>query len=362
MEISNTDRPMAAVGLGDQPLFAGGSMAALVFLVCVALTGAVAFVDWRVGWEISLFIFYAVPIALASWSLGSTFGMGMALLCSGAWLIAQIGANPFATTLGLMLALANRMFYFCVTSLATVAVRKRRMADQARILALEELRQVERDLVKVSEHEHQRIGQDLHDGLCQQLASISCAAGALAQELKQREDGAASDAELIERALQRAVREARDLAHGILPVHVDRQGLAVALSKLASNTTTLTGTPITLHETDFQFDDPSRSMHLYRIAQEAVANAVRHGQASRVEIFLTAGREEVELRIEDDGIGLALGSEAHMESRSGGMGLRTMRYRAQSMGNAEFSMQRRDGGGTVVRCRVRKPVAAGIES
>jgi signal transduction histidine kinase len=319
------------------------------------LVTLVAVIDWWVGWEISLFIFYAIPIAISSWHLGKEYGFFIALVSSGAWWLAQASGNPYETGFGLVLASLNRMFYFGVVVFATVGVRNRRIADAARIRALEDLRQLEKDLVAVSEHEQQRIGQDLHDGICQQLAAVGCAVSALAQDLKERGDPGASDAELIGRSIQQAVADARELAHGILPVHVDRQGLAVALSNLAATMTGLTGVQIKLHETTgFQFDDPGRAMHLYRIAQEAVANAVRHGRARRVDIYLSASPGWLEMRIEDDGRGMP--EQQSTEGGHTGMGLRTMRYRAQSLGDADFAIFERLGGGTVIRCRLLNPL------
>ncbi len=342
---------IAEAGTGDEPLVAVGARRLVVCVLCVLLVGFVGLMDWWVGWEISLFIFYAVPIAIASWHLGREYGFFVALLCSGVWWLAQAGTNPYETGYGLVLASVNRMFYFGVVVFATVGVRKRRLADTARIRALEDLRQLETDLVAVSEHEQQRIGQDLHDGLCQQLAAVGCAVSALAQDLTERGDPGAADAELIGRSIQQAVTEARELAHGILPVHVDSQGLAVALTNLAATMTGLTGVEIRLHEgTGFQYGDPGRSMHLYRIAQEAVANAIRHGRAQHVDIYLGASQSGLELRVEDDGKGMS--EQMDSEGLRAGMGLRTMRYRAQSLGNSDFAIFEREGGGTVIRCRL----------
>jgi signal transduction histidine kinase len=353
MEASPTHGFFSAARLDYRPDALPRRSAVGLGLSSIFLLAGVALVDWWVGWEISLFIFYAFPIALAAWVFGSAAGMGLALLSSGAWLIAQGSGIPYTTTSGLGLALVNRIFYFFVVAFAVVAVRKRNAADAARIRTLEDLRQVERDIVEVSEYEHQRIGRDLHDGLCQQLAAVSCAVSSMARELGEKGDPIAPDAEMIQRSLERAVLDARNLAHGILPVHVDSQGLAVALSKLAASATALTGIPVTLHEDGFHLEHPMCAMHLYRIAQEAVANAIRHGSAARVGIFLSAGEGWLEMRVEDDGIGFSLGKGGE------GMGLRTMRYRAQVMGGADFSVKRRDTGGTVVSCRLRNPERLG---
>jgi signal transduction histidine kinase len=254
--------------------------------------------------------------------------------------------------LGYSWALVNREFYFCVVVFAVMAVRNQQEADDARIHMLEERRQLEEDIVSVSEHEQQRIGRDLHDGLCQHLAAIGCAARVLADDLQAQSVPEARDAVMIEESIRQAVLEARNLAHGIFPVHVDRNGLCAALSDLARETSRLTGVTIRVDEaSEVYLDNPEHSMHLYRIAQEAVANAVRHGQAKEIVIVLHPTPGYLELRIDDDGIGIFNNKKKH----AAGMGLRTMRYRAQIL-NSRLEIQPRASGGTSVTCRL--PVAS----
>ena len=155
---------------------------------------------------------------------------------------------------------------------------------------------------------------------------------------------------MIEKSLQQAVLEARNLARGIFPVHVDRSGLGAALVDLARVMTRLTGTPVMVEgETELSVDSPEVSMHLYRIAQEAIANAIRHSGASGITMFLKHHDDILELRIEDDGRGLP--SKA---GQSRGMGLRTMRYRAQAIGST-LETGSRPGGGTYISCCLTSP-------
>jgi len=318
----------------------------IAMLPPVILMLLMGWLDCVTGWEVSLFIFYAVPIILAVWWAGSRLGLAVALLSGVVWWLANDRSHPYETELGYAWALVNREFYFCVVVFAVTAVRNKQDADAARIQMLEERRQLERDIVSVSEHEQQRIGRDLHDGLCQHLAAIGCAARVLADDLQGQTLASAHDAAMIEESIQQAVLEARNLAHGISPVHVDHDGLASALADLARMTSKLTGVVIEVNEgPDARLDDPEASMNLYRIAQEAVANAVRHAQARRITIGLRVAGRNLEMMIEDDGIGMA----RTRERDAPGMGLRTMRYRAQMLG-AELQFQSRPGGGTVVRC------------
>jgi len=174
---------------------------------------------------------------------------------------------------------------------------------------------------------------------------------ALAEELHSQQLPSAQDATLVEESVQQAVADARDLARGIFPVHVDVSGFSIALKELASNTSRLTGVSILIQENgEIQIDSPKVGMHLYRIAQEAVANAVRHGRAREIVIVLSQCGDVMELRLEDNGVGMT----ADKSVMGVGMGLRTMRYRAQSVG-ATLEITPRSGGGTCVCCRLRMP-------
>lgn len=319
------------------------------FVICLVifLILLVGWVDYVTGWEFSLVILYAPPIILSVWRFGIIAGILTASLSSIVWLFANKAFHPYETDLGYIWAMVSRLFYFGVVVFAVIEMRKKQEATAAHIKMLEEQRQLELDIVRVSEHEQQRIGQDLHDGICQQLAAIGCAAHVLAEELESQGNPEASDAAMIEKSLQQAVLEARNLARGIFPVHVDRSGLGAALVDLARVMTRLTGIDVRVEgDTELSVDSPEVSMHLYRIAQEAVANALKHSEATAILIHLRHLDSDLEVRIEDNGTGLPT-----KPSTGRGMGLRTMRYRAQAIG-ATFEAGPCDGGGTYVNCRL----------
>lgn len=321
----------------------------LVAATITVLTLLIGWADYASGWELSLFIFYAVPIITAVWTLGTRAGLAAAILSSLVWLYANEASNPYETTLGYVWAMISRFFYFGVVVFAVAVVRSKQQADAAHIQMLEEQRILELEIVGVSEHEQQRIGQDLHDGICQQLAAIGCAARVLSDDLQAKNSPEARDAALIEESIQKAVVEARNLARGIFPVHVDRIGLAAALTDLASTMSRLTGIPVELINCDeVNIFSHEVSKHLYRIAQESVANALRHSEATRITLSLKLIDDALELRVEDDGIGLP----SLKMARNEGMGLRTMRYRARAVGST-LETGHRPGGGTAVVCRLK---------
>ena len=321
----------------------------LVF--AAALSALMGWLDYTTTWEVSLFVFYGLPVVITAWWTDSRSAMSMAVFSGLIWWIANNNTSPYETQLGYAWATISRAIFIGDVAFAVTTVRNRQEADAERIRVFEERRQLEEDLVAVSEHEQQRIGQDLHDGLCQHLAAIGLAARALADDLREQELASADDAEMIEESIRQAVSEARGLARGIFPVHVDRHGLAVSLAELAQSTSRLTGVKIHVEETgDTQISPPEAAMHLYRIVQEAVANAVRHGGAQQVDIHLEGKPDTISVIVEDDGTGIP------KETKSHGMGLRTMRYRAQVMG-ASLDISEKPGGGTRVTCRV--PVERG---
>jgi signal transduction histidine kinase len=312
----------------------------------ILLVFLIGWIDYVTEWELSLFIFYALPISLAVWKVGTRTGIFVAISCGLIWWGANSQSNPYDTLIGYTWATLSRSFYFGVVVVAVAAVRNRQQDDAARIKMLEEQRQLEQDIVSMSDHEQKRIGQELHDGLCQSLSAIGCAVRMLTEDLQSKELSEAKDAELIEQAIQRTVEEARDLARGIFPVHADNNGLSAAFADFAKTTSRLTGLEIQYEESDeIEPGSIEISMNLFRIAQEAVANAVRHSGAKRINLKLTSDGVYLHLSIEDDGVGI----DSKVGNSRSGMGLRTMLYRAKSIG-AGLDFRARPGGGTQVIC------------
>ncbi len=318
-----------------------------VVLMSVTVLG-IGWLDYVTGFQVTLLVFYGVPIFLAVWWAGSKPGMLIALLSGVVWWLANMSTTRHSPQ-SYAWTLANRLFYQCALVFAVAALRNKHQTDAARIQLLEERRQLEKDIVSVSEHEQQRIGQDLHDGICQQLAAIGCAVRVLADDLQAQGIQSAQDASLIEASLQQVVLEARNLARGIFPVHVDRSGLAAALEDLGKMMSRLTGIPIVVKDcVDVPQDAPEVSMHLYRIAQEAVSNAVKHSGATEITVSTRMTGDWLELSVEDNGRGMP----AVPDTSDEGMGLRTMHYRAQML-QATLTIKPRPQVGTRVMCRMQ---------
>ena len=166
----------------------------------------------------------------------------------------------------------------------------------------------------------------------------------------------ATSAADIEKLLEESVKEARTLAHGLVPVELDEAGLNAALQELVSSTRRLFGIDCTF---EFAGNNGSRhfgrASHLYRIAQEAINNATKHAQARHIEVRLSANSNALSLSIADDGTGFA--QPAHATS---GVGISIMRYRANVLGG-NFEIEDRPSGGTIVSCVVPATESNNVE-
>jgi len=207
-------------------------------------------------------------------------------------------------------------------------------------------RQLEREVLEASNREQQRIGNDLHDGLGQELTGIALLLRGL-ENRAEREAPALSPAiEEVALLVNDAIFTTRALARGLTPVTFDRGGLALALVELARRLSAMFHINVRC-EADDTLDrglESVNALHLYRIAQEAVTNAAQHGTAGQVFIELRCDGERGLLRIEDNGDGFNPSVQ-----QSKGLGLRIMHYRAQMMAGS-LRIESARARGTVVSC------------
>ena len=215
---------------------------------------------------------------------------------------------------------------------------------------LTERKALEDKILHISEEEQARIGQDIHDDLCQQLAAIGCLAKVAQKNLTKAGSSEAEGLAEIVQLISRANTRARETSRGLMPVVIDSGGLMAALEELAVSTARAFEVVC-----DFRYDNPVQlndnklSVQLFRIAQEAVSNAVKHGQARRVDLHLARQSGNIVLTIRDNGIGIP-----NSPAQGTGMGLLTMNHRAQMMGGT-LKIEPRADGGTQVTCSVPAP-------
>lgn len=210
---------------------------------------------------------------------------------------------------------------------------------------ISEQRRLEQEVLRVSEHERHRIGQDLHDGLGQMLTGITLINKNIAASLKDEGHPLAKDVDEITDLLKEADEYARGLSRNLVPVELDKSGLVAALQRLATNAERLFNIDCELKNTlNIQFDDPTSLTHLFRIVQEATSNAVKHGNASKVQVDMQSDDAKLTIKIEDNGTGFAPDWDQHK-----GLGVRIMKFRSRLIGaNLEISDSSLGGAAIIV--------------
>jgi signal transduction histidine kinase len=206
---------------------------------------------------------------------------------------------------------------------------------------------LERVVLEITERERRAIGHDLHDGLSQHLTGTALVAQALGGKLAARSPEDASEVRKIVGLIEQGIEQTRRLAKGLLLAEIERDGLVIALQGLAANVRSQSRVACDVTcAAAVSLEESGTATHLFRIAEEASRNAVRHGRATRVAISLLNEPEGLALSIEDNGSGLPPAS-----SRGQGLGLRIMAHRAAIIG-ARLSVDAPQSGGTRVICRL----------
>lgn len=204
--------------------------------------------------------------------------------------------------------------------------------------------ELERELAESKTATDRRVGQDLHDRLGQSLAGIACLGQVLLEEIPADHPELARRVEQVQALLQNAQHDVSRIARGLCPIDLERDGLAPALRRLVADIDHTASTGIFRLVGDASVLDATTATQLYGIAQEAVANALKHADAMNIEVRLLLSSRHFLLTIRDDGN--AFDVEA---VRGVGLGLRTMAYRARSVG-AELHVGPSPRGGTRVAC------------
>jgi hypothetical protein len=217
-------------------------------------------------------------------------------------------------------------------------------------MEITERKRLEQEVLQISEMEQRRIGQDLHDGICQQLAGIELKSQVLEQNLEKKSSPQSVQAGQIAKHMREAIAQTRSLARSLSPFILESEGLMSALRELAGNTEKLFNVTCRFaNQTPVLIQNQTVATHLYRIAQEAVTNAIKHGKAKEIEISLSTQAGQTVLAVDDNGSGFVTHPSA-----AAGMGLRIMQYRAGMIG-ATLLIQKRPSGGVTVVCFFNTP-------
>src|SRR6266446_6742660 len=327
---------------------------ATLLLLLTLLTCLIGLADYLTGTDTTFSGLYLFPIWIAAWFLGRRVAYGFAILSSVFWVGGDVLAGAYYSSILIPVwNVTSRFVVFIVVAHLVVALRKlnydleTRAEERAAKLTTEiaARERVERELLHISEREQRRLGHDIHDSLCQHLTGTALAGQVLAQNLKAQNSSQASNAARVVELIEDGISLSRNLAKGLNSVRSSADGLMEALEDFASGTSELfkiscrfeCPLPVLINDND-------AAEHLYRIAQEAVGNAVKHGHARNIVVRLDLSKAGKMLRVIDDGSGLP-----STQVNGKGMGLSIMSYRAGLIG-AKFNIRRRDATGTVVTC------------
>jgi PAS domain S-box-containing protein len=214
-----------------------------------------------------------------------------------------------------------------------------------------EQKRLQREILEISNREQERLGHDLHDGIAQQLMGIALLCKVLQKQLEKESRPEAAQVSQIEKLVEDALSQARSLARGLSPVEIDAEGLVAALEDLARRIERIHGVRCIFRcERRVTTGSRAEALHLYRIAQEAVSNALRHANPTRIVIDLSSVNGRGRLTVMDDGIGIGPHPEAARKDEARpGMGLHIMRYRARMI-DAIFDVRPAPRKGTLVTC------------
>jgi signal transduction histidine kinase len=322
----------------------------------LGLVAAVGMVDYSTGFLIFFSAFYLIPVTLAAWFVGRVWGNIVSVLSVAVWLAGDYAAGAHYSSLLVPLwngVIALTVYFVVVKTLASLRKLQNELEErvQQRTTALtnemQERTRLEKELLEIGERGQRQIGHDLHDGLGQHLTATALASQVLAGQLENKSLPEAVAAKHLVKMVEEAISLTRTFARGLQPVEMEAEGLTDGFQELARNVSERfkVSCEFECRETVL-LHDAAHGTHLYRIAQEAITNAIKHGKAKFINISLEKNPEAIILTVTDDGSGLP------ENTRHGqGMGLRIMAYRAGMIG-ATFNIERLPESGTRVTCRL----------
>jgi signal transduction histidine kinase len=316
--------------------------------------------------RISLLPVFLVPVFISTWFVSANGGFVVAFLC-----VVSIPLVNFALSLNHpseITTLENAAVRYTVFA-AFILVSSRLRSLQLNLQDLVkkktseltqeilERRALERKMQNITEREQKRIAQDLHDGLCQHLTGTAIAAHLLTERLQEQGLKEASDAEKIYKLTLQANAQARGIAKGLYPVELQPDGLMRALEEFAATTSELFGNRCIFEcHSPIVINSPEVATQLFRIAQEAVSNAIRHGRANQIAITLECEENDlIKLEISDNGSGIPVVKPVTRN----GMGLRIMAERSRKIGG-KFSVKS-SARGSVVNCLIPQQFADAVD-
>ncbi len=334
--------------LGRQP-------AVVIVAAATVLTVSIGVLDYNTSPMVSFSTLYVIPIGMAVWFVSFRAGVVFSILSVVLWMWGNFAAHIFVSPLVPFWNSTIRLSFYLIFAvvLRNLLVLQRdlehRVIERTSVIAkaVADRMLLEKELLAISERERRSIGQDLHDSLCQHLTGTALAAQVLGEKLASRNAPESQSADKVARLVEEGISMSRQLAAGLQPVEPSPDGLMQALQQFSETTSSLFNVNCRFEcESPVLVRDNGVATHLYRIAQEAVSNAIKHGRAATVLVSLNVQEDGTALAIHDDGVGLP-----EEPLRRKGLGLGIMAYRANVIG-AVFNVQRGRSSGSVVTCTV----------
>jgi signal transduction histidine kinase len=319
------------------------------------LIAVIGWADFYTGNQISLLVFYFLPVAIGVAAAGWRIGSFIAALSVITWLIGDFANGAHYASFVIPCwnaAIALGTYLILVWLLASLLSLHRDLDERVRQRTtalrneMNERERLEKAVLDIGERERFAIGRDLHDGLGQHLTGTALLAQAAARDLELRAAAEAPQVNKVVSLIEQGIEQTRNLARGLLSAAIERDGLVPACAELC-----LAVRSQFRIDCDFEaigepnIAEASVASHLYYIVQEAVRNAARHSGASRIDVSIVANASGITCTVRDDGKGLPL------QPSGKGLGLQIMAHRAGIIG-ASFSLTTPPEGGTEIVCHL----------
>jgi signal transduction histidine kinase len=304
--------------------------------------------------KIPLTVFYAIPISMLAWYAGSLAAFSLSVVTVFVSVVILYLSNSPPGVMDVLVQLIRFSFWIFL-SIAMPALHRLQshlysQAKERELALANEVaarRKLEQEMLDSAERKQRGIGRDMHDGLSQHLVATAMISYAHAQQLSSAGSEGAKKAHKIVDLVEQAITLARAISEALHPIEMSGNDLMSALEQFASTTSKLFGLQCRFEcLVPVIVDVPPIAEHLFRITQEGVSNAIRHGHATKIDISLQELDAGLQLCVSDNGTGIA-----DVTPNRKGMGLQIMAARSQFIGG-RFSLSRKMSGGTNLICLV----------
>jgi signal transduction histidine kinase len=331
-------------------------------VLCLLGVLLIGVIDYLIGYKVSLLFFYAVPIGIAALYAGAGIALLLSIVAVGVSRVGDLlSGEPYPGDLVFVSNCVIPFFFFAVVVAALYLLNQIRKGlestveqrNRALLQEMHERGRLERQVIELSEREHRRFGQELHELVTHELSTIALDAHVLARALLEAGHPDAERARETALRVDRALAKARNVARGYFTLGFDAAGFAEALREIAKRSENGGKITCDVHcAEDLAIGNEDSTIQLFRIAQEALQNAARHADATHITIALERRQDNFWLTIEDNGKGLApSNNDGKPPRKEKGLGLSIMAYRAGLIGG-KFLTERAPSGGTRVICTV----------